>query len=1173
MAGETGMLKIGYLVAVLVIFGIGFIGTASALDPGDGGKVGSDMMRAEVAWGGGCGTLVNGTISTDTTWTVAGSPYIVTDESLTVSDNVALTLEPGVVVKFESENSGMCVWGTLNASGTSDNRIVFTSLKDDSYGGDTNADGGATAPAPGDWGHLRLYGPGAYDGIGIFDHCIVRYGGNSNSYPANIHSYASDSFSFDNSVSEYSEKNGIYSYYSNTVISNSTFNNNGIHGLYTSIGSLIVTNNTFDHNNDHGFCSDGSTLSVTNNTFTNNTNYATYLSRVNITSFRDNKCSGNGVHGWGVSGTVPTSQTWEQYIPYVILNAGLTVNGDVALTLEPGVVVKFESENSGMCVWGTLNASGTSDNKIIFTSLKDDSYGGDTNADGGATAPAPGDWGYLRLYGPGAYDGIGIFDHCIVRYGGNSNSYPANIHSYASDSFSFDNSVSEYSEKNGIHSYYSNTVISNSTFNNNGIHGLYTSIGSLIVTNNTFDHNNDHGFCSDGSTLSVTNNTFTNNTNYATYLSGVTITSFRDNKCSGNGVHGWGVSGTVPTSQTWEQYIPYVILNAGLTVNGDVTLTLEPGVVVKFESENSGMCVWGTLNASGTSDNRIVFTSLKDDSYGGDTNADGGATAPKPGDWGHLRLYGPGAYDGIGIFDHCIVRYGGNSNSYPANIHSYASDSFSFDNSVSEYSEKNGIYSYHSNTVISNSTFNNNGIHGLYTSIGSLIVTNNTFDHNNDHGFCSDGSTLSVTNNTFTNNTNYATYLSGVNITSFRDNKCSGNGVHGWGVSGTVPTSQTWEQYIPYVILNAGLTVNGDVTLTLEPGVVVKFESENSGMCVWGTLNASGTPDNKIIFTSLKDDSYGGDTNADGGATAPAPGDWGHLRLYGPGAYDGIGIFDHCIVRYGGNSNSYPANIHSYASDSFSFDNSVSEYSEKNGIYSYYSNTVISNSTIRSSSSNGIYLAGTSTPHIRYTNMYNNSEYNIYNAHSSDITAPNNWWGTTDTDAINDSIYDHYDAPSCGIVYYNPYLNAPAGTTDTTPPTLAINSPAPNTTTHMPTITIAGTASDPSGIASVTVNGEPADGTLDWSANVTLSEGENTIIVIATDGAGLTATTTVTVHYKRLKGDLNSDGILTPADAAIALEIAAGSRPCDAAMLAAADVSGDGCVTSLDALMILQGCG
>ena len=50
-----------------------------------------------------------------------------------------------------------------------------------------------------------------------------------------------------------------------------------------------------------------------------------------------------------------------------------------------------------------------------------------------------------------------------------------------------------------------------------------------------------------------------------------------------------------------------------------------------------------------------------------------------------------------------------------------------------------------------------------------------------------------------------------------------------------------------------------------------------------------------------------------------------------------------------------------------------------------------------------------------------------------------------------------------------------------------------------------------------------------------------------------------------LKGDLNSDGILTPADAAIALRIAASGAHDDAA-----DVSGDGQVTSLDALMILQ---
>ena len=50
-----------------------------------------------------------------------------------------------------------------------------------------------------------------------------------------------------------------------------------------------------------------------------------------------------------------------------------------------------------------------------------------------------------------------------------------------------------------------------------------------------------------------------------------------------------------------------------------------------------------------------------------------------------------------------------------------------------------------------------------------------------------------------------------------------------------------------------------------------------------------------------------------------------------------------------------------------------------------------------------------------------------------------------------------------------------------------------------------------------------------------------------------------------LKGDLNGDDQITPADAAIALQIAASGADDPAA-----DVSGDGAVTSLDALMILQ---
>mgnify|MGYP001045278199 CR=1 FL=1 len=136
---------------------------------------------------------------------------------------------------------------------------------------------------------------------------------------------------------------------------------------------------------------------------------------------------------------------------------------------------------------------------------------------------------------------------------------------------------------------------------------------------------------------------------------------------------------------------------------------------------------------------------------------------------------------------------------------------------------------------------------------------------------------------------------------------------------------------------------------------------------------------------------------------------------------------------------------------------------------------------------------------------------------------------------------------------------------DSIPPTLTITFPAPNTTTHSPIITVAGTAFDASGIASVTVNSEPATGKTIWSAEVTLTEGENTIAVVAIDGAGLNTAKMITVWFEPPLGDLNGDYALTPADAAIALRIAAsGGWDADA------DVSRDGRVTSLDALMILQ---
>ena len=57
-------------------------------------------------------TNVGGTVSENSTWTLAEAPYIVTGD-LTVAEGVTLTVEPGVVVKFDSSRR-MTINGSLN---------------------------------------------------------------------------------------------------------------------------------------------------------------------------------------------------------------------------------------------------------------------------------------------------------------------------------------------------------------------------------------------------------------------------------------------------------------------------------------------------------------------------------------------------------------------------------------------------------------------------------------------------------------------------------------------------------------------------------------------------------------------------------------------------------------------------------------------------------------------------------------------------------------------------------------------------------------------------------------------------------------------------------------------------------------------------------------------------
>ncbi len=83
---------------------------------------------------------------------------------------------------------------------------------------------------------------------------------------------------------------------------------------------------------------------------------------------------------------------------------------------------------------------------------------------------------------------------------------------------------------------------------------------------------------------------------------------------------------------------------------------------------------------------------------------------------------------------------------------------------------------------------------------------------------------------------------------------------------------------------------------------------------------------------------------------------------------------------------------------------------------------------------------------------------------------------------------------------------------DTVPPLVSITSPTGGSETSETSIQVAGSASDETELASVTVNGVSA--TLSgntFSATIPLSEGANTLTAVATDAAGNTASSSVTV--------------------------------------------------------------
>ena len=289
-------------------------------------------------------------------------------------------------------------------------------------------------------------------------------------------------------------------------------------------------------------------------------------------------------------------------------------------------------------------------------------------------------------------------------------------------------------------------------------------------------------------------------------------------------------SGTLASNETWTSGNVYVVSSSSpLTVPSGVTLTIDPGTIVKHRDAmqvNSG----GSLVVNGTTADPVIFTSYKDDAYGGDSNGNGAST---------------GAFND---FSTALTVSGGDVEIN----HALMQDSY--------YSMRITCYS-DTDVVVNDST-----VKGM-TSVsgcgqGQLSMERNTFDVESAHV---DNLNRAIT--VVGSSDPSGIVLVGANKNTFVGTAIGANIINLTNAS--IGAGSTWATdsggEVILTIDSNGLSLVG--TLTLASDTVIKIKNGGIQNNNGGVLNITGTSGHPVTVTSYKDDSVGGDTNGDGTAT------------------------------------------------------------------------------------------------------------------------------------------------------------------------------------------------------------------------------------------------------------------------------------------------------------------